>query len=143
MGGIQNSLNSMLATLMGAAVAGQHIHSQRAQVESAERVELAGLEEQIPESEEEIAKQEVNVKEAQLRSEAVAKGFNPDTLTVDAAAGTYAGPMRLDTTTLEHDKKMAAQALKTAQGVLEGKQAQLKLKKKRFEDLTKRYGGSK
>lgn len=141
MGAIQNSLLGMLGAITGATVGFKHISQQAEQLKSSELQEQASLKEQIPQLEAGVKSQEEAVKEAEIVKGAVEKGYVPETLDVDVSAGTYAGSQRFDTAGLEHDKLKAIQALRAAQGVLEGKQAQLDLKKKRFEELSKKYGG--
>ena len=142
MGAIQNSLLGMLGAIAGGTVRFKYIKQQAEQLKSSELQEQASLQEQIPQLEAGVQSQEEAVKEAEIVKGAVEKGYVPETLDVDVNAGTYAGPQRLSNIGFEHDKLKAMQALRAAQGVLEGKQAQLDLKKKRFEELSKKYGGN-
>lgn len=141
MGAIQNSLSNILSTAMGAVIGVSHIANQQAQLATAERQELASLSETIPQSEAAVQNQESNVKEAALRKEAIDKGYEPGSLDIDIASNSYTGYKRMSTSGQSYDQLKAAQALKTAQGVLSGKQSQLELKKKRFQELSEKYGG--
>lgn len=139
MGVAQNSLNNVIATIAGGVVAGTHLYQQGKMLKTSEMQELAGLKESIPQEEAAVKNAETEAKVAELRKKAIDKGFNPEGLEVDVSTNSYMGPMRLNTVGLDYDKRKALEGLTTAQGVLAGKQAQLELKKTRFEELRKKY----
>lgn len=140
MAGIQNSLTGMITTLGAGIWAGKGLKQRELQ-------ELAGLRTEVPQMKSEVTAAEEGVKKAELVGEAMEKGYRPESegLSVDVAGKSYTGtkyldPMGVDKPTIEGNIEKAKQGLLTAQGVLEGKQAQLRLFEARKAELSKKWG---
>ena len=128
MGVIQNSLNTMIATVAGSILGAKHIEQQAAQVKTSELSELASLSKEIPEI------KNVDVPEAQATRDFDAKAAQliEEDMMKEVAQG------RLPVKKLQN---LTAQrkALEISQGKLDEKNLQKTLKEQRFAELKKKY----
>ena len=138
----QNSLNTMLATIAGGvgiiASKGNFKQTDTEDTKTKELSEFAGLNESIAKLEHStIPKLESDVSSAEKDLSKYQEGQmklydnqnNPTWVSGKADEEEY-----------NKQAQIAEHALKEAQGVLKGKQLQLELKKKRFEELNNKYG---
>lgn len=130
MGVIQNSLNTMLATVMGGVLGAKHLANQAKQTAFAEQNELAGLLKDVPKE------KNVEIPEAQENAALYQKAvdLNKEDVMSDAMQGRIS-PKKVK------NLVAAKKALEVAQGELESKQLQAKLHEQRKKELQEKYGG--
>ena len=137
MGVIQNSLNTMIATVAGSILGAKHIEQQTAQVKTSELAELAGLEEEVPKIKFE---EQPAAEETTQTLETAHQRIGED---LDRKLETQGSFTAADA----RNATMATRALKIAQGELSSKNLQLKLKEQRLNELRNKYekdlGGKK
>jgi ATP-dependent protease HslVU (ClpYQ) ATPase subunit len=129
MGVIQNSLNTMIATVAGSILGAKHIQGQQASLKSAELNELATLSREVPELKN--IEQPEAAAETALNEKAV--NLIGDNIMNQALKSGTISPAKVKNLTA------AKMGLEVAQGKLDEKNIQLQLKQQRFNELSKKY----
>ena len=138
MGVIQNSMNTMLATVMGGVLGMQHIKGQEAAKEAqlkavaaTEKKELAELQADIPNIKYGELK-ELNIEKKNLKTDISDKKTIRDLAVMEGSEES-----RIEE--LNKDINKTSNALKVTEGKIKGKKMQLKLKEARFQELGQKY----
>ena len=130
MGVIQNSMNQMLATVMGGALGIKHIQGQQSNLKAAELSELADLPEKVSTNEKYINALK-NDAESQEKEIEIVKAGTPD--------NPITNPEDINYTELQ----IAEKALKETEGKLESAKMRQKLWTARQKELENKYIGGK
>lgn len=129
MGVIQNSLNTMIATVAGSILGAKHIEQQAAQVKTSELAELSKLSEEVPK----LKNVDIPEAEKQVAFDEKAKNLAEEDILNQA----------LKTGTISAAKIKNAVAIKKglemSQGKIDAKNLEHMLKEKRLEELKQKY----